>query len=228
MVSLDSVVAEALTVIGASGDDEVARLLARQWAWRACVDMPVTEDSIKVSRVYPKNLLLKKPSDMQKFLEIALYDVNGNFIPHEFHGGKTRIYPNIDSVRTTSTNTDGTTTTHYFPVDLSEDIHNFVLGTNATAVAYADVRYFSYPIDNSGMPLIREDDVLTCVYFIRFMWSLRKNDNRGEIQQNELLYKQEADRARAKRKAADLSQDKAKSIAATMNRMIPNFNRSRF
>jgi hypothetical protein len=217
MVEFDSVVSEALLVIGASGDE--ARLFAQQMVWRAVTDFPVSEDNIKVCRIYQKNLILKKPQDMQQYIEMALYDANGCYIPHVFHAGKKRIYPDtrlyvLDPA--------------CIPVDISEDTSSFYLGTNGTDVEYAEVRYFSYPLDSKGMPMIREEDVLTCMYFVRFMWSLRKSDNRSEIQQNELLYKQEADRARARRKMADISNDKAKTIAKVLNRMIPNFNRSRF
>lgn len=227
MVSLDSVVSEALLIIGASGDDEVARPFAQQAAWRAISDFPVSEEDIKVCTITAKNLMLKKPEDMHQFLEVALYDANGCFIPHVFHAGKKRIYPNTESYSYTVT-TDTGDVTYHLPVDLSEDRTSFFIGTNGTNVSYAQVRYFAWPMDSSGYPMIREEEVLTCMYFIRFMWSLRKNENQSEIQQNERLYKIESDRCRARRKAADLSQDKIKTILASMNKMIPNFNRSRF
>lgn len=231
-VDFDGVLAEAISVIGASGDDEVAKNFGRQWIWRCVTDFPVSEDNIKVCRIDVKNLLLKKPSEMQRFLEVALYDVNDNFIPHVFHTGQKRIYPNVESysynVVLNEGEDDEETVTYTAPVDLSEDRNSFVLGTNGSNVSYAQVRYFAYPLDNNGLPMIREEEVLACVYFVRFMWSLRKNDNQSEIRNNELLYKQEADRVRAKRKSMDFSNEKRKQIAASLNRMLPNFNRSRF
>lgn len=225
-VPLESVVAEAISVIGVGSDEETMKNFARQWIWRAAIDLPVTEDNIKVCTILVKNMMMKKPDDMRRFMEIALFDSAGEYIPHVFHAGKKRIYPDTRIFPAAVINTSNDPVC--VPVDLSEDEYAFYLGTNGSAVYQGVVRYFAYPLDSSGMPMIREDDVLTCVYFVKFMASLRKNDNRSEIQQNELLYKQEADRARAKRKASDLSVDKMKTIAAAFNRMIPSFNRSKF
>jgi hypothetical protein len=225
-VSLDSVVAEAMGVVGDGNDEQALKLLARQWVWRAVLKLPITEDNIKVCEITPKNLIIKKPSDMRCSMEIALYDSSGGFLKHAFHGGKKRIFPD-NRLFPAANGSDGTPT-NCVPVDISEDEHGFYLGTNGENVAKAKVRYFAYPLDNEGMPLIREDDVLACVYFVRFQASLKKNDNRSAIAQNKDLSDQEFDITRAKRKSLSLSEDKKKTISATMNRMIPNFNRSTF
>jgi len=223
-VTLDEVVSEAMGIVGNGNDSEALKNLARQWVWRAVLKLPITEDNIKVCKITPKNLIMHRPDDMRKHLEIALYDSNNCFIAHTYHTGKSRIYPDT-RIAPAATNND---CPPCVPVDLSSDEHGFYLGTNGEDVAYAKVRYFSYPLDNKGMPLIREDDVLTCVYFVRLQASLRKNDNRSEIDQNRSFYDQEADLQRARRKSMASSNDDKKTIAATMNRMIPNFSRSQF
>lgn len=226
--SLDAVVAEAISVIGLSGDDELAKNFCRQWVWRAASTFPVTDDMIEVCSVDMKNLIIKKPTNCKKALDVALYDANDNYIPHKFHAGKKRIYPDTEQYGYTLT-VDGEESTYYMPVDLSEDDKAYYVGTTGEGiVSYAKIRFFSYPLDKDGMPLIREEDVLTCVYFCRFMWSLRKNENQSEIRQNEIMYKQESDIARARRKSADISNETRKEIAKSLNRMLPNFNRSRY
>lgn len=224
-VDLNSVVAEAISVVGNGIDDELMKNFARQWIWRAVMDLPVTEDNIKVCEISAKNFTLKKPDDMRKFLELGLYDSSDGYIPHVFHAGKKRIYPDT---RIFPTELSSANIAYRPSVDVSEDQYAFYIGSNGPDVSYCKVRYFAYPLDKNGMPLIREDDVMTCVYFVRFMASLRRNENRSEIQQNELLYKAEADRARAKRKSQDLSADKMKTISGVLNRMIPSFNKSSF
>jgi len=57
-VTLDSVVAEAISILGLSGDDDLAKNFCRQWIWRFVVDLPITDDAIKVTKVYPKNLII--------------------------------------------------------------------------------------------------------------------------------------------------------------------------
>jgi hypothetical protein len=213
-VPINEVVAEAISVVGVTSDDpETLKAFARQWIWRAVQDLPVTEDNIKVCSIDVKNLMMKKPEDMRRFLDIALYDENDCYIPHTFYTGKKRIFPEPTDCQ---------------PVDLSEDPYAFILGTNGDNVAYGKVRYFAYPIDSDGYPMIREEDVLTCVYYVRLCASMRKNDNRSEIDQNRQMYMREADRARAKRKSMNMSEDKLKTVAKIMNRMIPLFNRSIF
>lgn len=215
-VTLESVVAEAIATLGLSGDDGLAKNFCRTFIWRFVVDLPITDDAIKVAKIYPKNLILKKPSDMRRGLDVALYDASGCFIPHVYHNGKKRIYPNPEVY----TNSGG--------VDLSEDSNAYYLGTNGTHVAWAEVRYFGYPLDSAGMPMIREEAVEAATLFCRYKWSLRKNENQSEIANNERMFKMEADRCRARMKSLDMSEETRKAIADSMTRMIPNFNRSRY
>jgi hypothetical protein len=222
-VPLNEVVSEAIAVVGAGQDDEVLKALARQWCWRAIIDLPVTEDNMKVCRIDVKNLIMAKPKDMRRFAEIALYDEAGCYIPHIFHSGKKRIYPDA-RIFPSAVNDENNPVV--VPADLSEDPYAFYLGTNGSTVAYGMVRYYAYPVDKDDMPLIPEEAVQMCVYFVRFSASLRKNENRSEIQQNELLYKQEADRVRARYKSSHT--DNQKTIGMLFNRMIPNFSRSEF
>lgn len=223
-VSLDSVVDEAMLVVGKDNENELLKNIARQWVWRAMQDFPVTEDEIKVCRLYPKNLMFKKPDDMRQHLELALFDSAGNFIPSVYHAGKKRIYPDM---RVLTTISDGEVPV-YAPVDYSADQFSFILGSNGTSVAYADVRYYAYPIDSKGLPMIDENAVQTLIYYIRFNASMRNNENQSQIQLNREMYQVEADRYRAKKKAATLNNDERKKIAAIRNRMLPNFNRSQF
>lgn len=222
-VPLNEVVNEAIASVGRGSDDETLKALGRQWVWRAIIDLPVTEDNIKVCRIDAKNLVMKKPSDMRRFIEIALYDSTGCYIPHVFHSGKKRIYPDT-RIFPSSVNDENNPV--IVPADLSEDPYGFYLGTNGSTVAYGMVRYFAYPVDKDGMPLIPEEAVQMCVYFVAFSASRRRNENRSEIQQNELLYKQEADRVRARYKSSH--NDNQKTIGQIFNRMIPDFNRSAF
>ena len=223
-VTLDSVVNEAIATLGLSGDDDLAKNFCRTFVWRFVVDLPITDDAIKVSKVYPKNLIIKKPPEMRRALDVALYDSSDCLIPHIFHSGKQRTYPNIEELA--YTNSDGDVV--YTGIDLSEDGQAYYLGTNGTPVSYALLRYFAYPLDSSGQPMIREEAVEAATLFCRYKWSLRKNENQSEIANNRLMYQQESDRCRARLKSFDMSEETRKEIAATLNRMLPNFNRSRF
>lgn len=231
-VTFDEVVSEAISIIGASGDDEVAKNFARQFIWRGLQKLGSSDDQLEVSRVDAKNLLIKKPK-MKRFDAIALYDASDNLIPHVFHsGGGKRIYPDVESysykVVTDAGTADEETTTYYLPVDLSENRQSFVIGTNGTQVAYALIRYWGYPVDSAGEPLIQECEVEALTLYVRYKWSQRKNENQSEIQANKLAWMEAADWTIAHKKSVDNHGEKKKQQAALLNRMIPNFNRGRY
>jgi hypothetical protein len=227
--NIDEVVAEAMLVT--SNVTDADRLIARQWVGSAMEFLGMSEDEIEVCEIIPKNLLARKPDNCRKLIDIACYDEAGNYIPHVFHAGKKRIYPNTNVlVATTTTNSDGESETRvtYTAVDVSEDRFNIVLGTNASDVYKIKIRYFSYPIDADGLPMIRSDEKQAIIYFIRFCKALKDDENQGKIAQDEMRWMREADRVKASKKMADVTNDKAKTMASILNRMIPNFNRSKF
>jgi hypothetical protein len=227
-IEFDEVVAESMLIIG-GGDDEVAQNFAKTFIWRGLQKLGSTDDTIEVCKVTAKNFLLIKPKNMKRLDEMALFDSNDCFIPHVFHAGVSRIYPNTESYRYSYTNDDGTTTTELcVPVDLSENKTAYVLGSNGNRVAYAYLRYYPYPMDTSGNPLIREDEVEALTAYVRYKWSQRKNENQSEIAQNLSEWLRLADYCRAEKKASDFTNEVKKSIASQWQRMIPNFNRSRF
>lgn len=231
LVEFEEVIAEAVAVLGYPEDEEVAKNFARQWAWRALTYLGTSDDTIQVAEVQVKNLLIKKPK-MKRFLEIALFDSEDNFIPHIFHQGNTRMYPNnevysYDVVLNENTDQEETVT-YYTPVDLSENETSFVLGTNGTEVSYALIRYYPYPLDANNLPQIREEEVDAIVAYVRYRWSQRRNENQSEIQANKIAWMESSDYCKAAKKASDFSNEVRKKIAATFNRMVPNHNRSRF
>lgn len=89
-VGIDEVVSLARTFIGTS--DESDEPLFRQWVWEALQDVGISEDSIEVCTLKPKNLIARKPDNCKMLIDLALYDANGNQFYHVFHSGKKRIY----------------------------------------------------------------------------------------------------------------------------------------
>lgn len=220
-VTLDETVALARTTIATA--DEFDEVLMRQWVWEGLQDVGISEDSIEVCTLKPKNLIARKPENCRSLIDIALYDVNGNYFQHAFRSGKKRIYPNTNLPLIIENSTGyciGPV------VDVSDDRDSIILGTNGADVASIMVRYFSYPIDKNGLPMIREDEKMALVYFVRFMWSLRKNDNRSEIEQNRSMWMLESDRARARKK--QITNEQVKTIVKRWMSLIPSTNFTRF
>src|SRR5690606_5121205 len=224
-VDYDEVLAEAIATIGASGDDELAKNFARQWIWRGLQKLGTSDDQLTVVKVFAKNLLIKKPTNMRRLDEIALYDSNDCFIPHIFHSGTKRIYPNTEQY---ILNEDTDSEVIYGPVDLSENKNSFVLGTNGKDVSYAMIRYWSVPLDENGDPLIQECEVEALTLYVRYRWSQRKNENQSEIRENKIAWMEAADWTVAHKKSLDNHGEAKKRQAADLNRFVGNYNRSRF
>jgi hypothetical protein len=227
-VEFEEVVSESIATIGAAGNDEIAKQYCRQWLYRGLMQLGTTDDTIEVCKVDAKNLLIKKPKNLKKLLEIALYDANDCFLPHTYRSGNKRIYPETGGYTYTVNEGTDEEVTYTLPVDLSENRTSYVIGTNGTMVSYGMLRYYPYPLDQNGIPLIREDEVEALTLYCRLKWSMRRNENQSEIGQNRLAWQQAADICRAAKKSADMSNETRKAMASDFNRMLPNFNRSRF
>ncbi|HYG02051.1 MAG TPA: hypothetical protein VD927_06365 [Chryseosolibacter sp.] len=228
IAEFEEVIAEAVSTLGYLEDEEIAKNFARQWVYGAKKKLATSDQSIKVCEVPAKALLIKKPTDMKQLIEIALFDSASNFIPHAFHTGNSRIYPNVDQYSYTTAQGTDEETTYYLPVDLSETDTSFTLGTNATEVSYALIRYYPLPIDKDNIPVVYDHEVDAVCAYVRWKWSQRKNQNQSEIRQNKLDFMHECDWAIGKTKSLDFSNEVRKRIAMNFNRQIPNYNRSQF
>lgn len=224
---LNSVIAEAISIT--PDTDAADWAVARQWAVTAMMQLGTSEDEIEVCRIDAKNLVLMKPKDMRQCIEMALYDSSDCYIPHVFHAGKKRIYPDnryFPTATNTSTTNNNTQYLYLYPVDVSEDQQAFYLGTNATQVSYAMVRYYAYPLDENGLPMIRQDEKFAIMCYIRWAKSAKRNENQGEIAGNWMMWAAQHDRARAMKKK--ITVDKGKTISREWMRLLPSFNYSKF
>lgn len=216
-ITIDTLIARAQTTIPNS--DSMDKNIWREWVWMGLQDLGISDEDVKTIVIYPKEGLAKKPEDMRSVIDIALYDATGNMLKHKFRTGGKRIYEDrrIDDVY------------GEIPVDVSEDRYNIILGTNGNNVHEILVRYFSYPIDPATkLPLIREDETMALIYFIRFMWAMRKDDNRSEIAEKQRMWYMESDRAKARKKMESVSPEKAKAIMRNWMRLIPSYNMEQF
>jgi hypothetical protein len=224
-VDLDSAVAEALQyVANASPEDEA---ICRQFAWRALIQFGSGEDEIDTAIIKIKNLIAKKPANCRDVIELACYDSAGNLLPHTFRTGKKRIYPNSEYLAV-STQSDGAELVYWQSVDISEDRYNIIIGTNGVEVSEIHLRYYSYPLDTKGQPMIREEEMMAIILYIRYALSMRRNDNRSEIEQNKMSWFHEFDRVKAAKKSRGLNNDKRKLISRNWMKMLPSFNTSKF
>ena len=184
-VSVDEAVATAMTLLPENA--ALNEVLARQWSYMALRNIGPTSHWFDECELYPNdNLILKKPIDMWKAIDIALFTSTGVEVNFVYRGLGKRIHR------------EGDLDLQNIPyVDLSEDNHAFYLGSNGTSVAKAKLKYWQLPIDNDGLPKIPEGQILAIAFFIRWMWSIRQNENQSDRQISEQNYKMERNKARS-------------------------------
>lgn len=192
-VSLDEITAYVMSIVGTATDED--RNLFRTWAATAMISIGPNTTWVKVCDLYPEEGSFKKPSDMHSAIDVALYNSAGCELRYAFHPDSVeRIHVDRFAVHNVSVQQSVTNQVH-----LSEDPFYFNFSTGCD-VALMKLRYFATPTDKYGNLLIPEMYMLPLAYFCRFMWSLRKNDNRSEIDQNQDMWLREKDRIKGRMK----------------------------
>lgn len=218
-VPLKEVTALAQTVVKEADDRD--RNIWGAWVYQALLQLGVSDEEIKVMEIEPEEGVAILPPDCKHIIEVSLFDSAGCQLRHSFRGGKQRIFRDTRIAPVATTGTDDIN--QFVPVDVSANATNIYLGTNGENVSKIELRYFAYPVDESGDLLIRDEDMMACVHFIRYMQGLRNDDNRSKIAQDEQTWKIEADRSRARKKMTSMSPDKARSLMTSLVSLLPNF-----
>lgn len=223
-LSIDNVVAFSKTIVKSANN--VDTNLWKDWIYQSLLYYGIGDDEIDVAELTPKDLLAPIPQECRVILELSLFDSGGNQLSHKYRGGKQRIYTDA---RLSTTSVGGSSNLNdYVPVDVSSDAYNIVLGTNGSNVAKILIRYFKYPLDENGAPLIREEEQMGCALFVKYMMALREDENQSKISAAELRWKLEADRLKADKKTKSMSEEKAKQVLNHMLRLIPSFDKNQF
>jgi hypothetical protein len=218
-VPISEVTAFAQTIIKSA--DNMDRNIWKYWVYLALLNLGISDDDVKVCTLHPKEYAAGLPPDCRQIIEVSLFDANGNPLPHTFRAGKQRIYNDRRILREASTSE--TTINDLVPVDVSNDATHIHLGTNGSQVEHIVIRYFAYPLDQNGEPMVAQEDVMACAYFIRYMTALREDDNRSKIEQDKMDWFREADRSRARKKMSSMAPDKAKTLMNQLMSRVPNF-----
>lgn len=170
-VDIDEITATALSVIADASETD--RLYFRQWVYLGLKDIGPTTSDVKTAKIKQKDGFIKKPTNATSIIDIALYDLACRELRYKFQGKGRRIHER----RSKNWSNDS-----FEPLDLSEEGSFFVVGTRGQElVDYAEMTYFSLPLDTSGLPKIPAHYILALVQFIRYMYSQRVNDGRLSV-----------------------------------------------
>ncbi len=187
---IDEAVAIAMTLL--PREISMDKAIARQWAYLGLRNIGPTQHWFEVCTLYPnENRIMKKPNDMWKAIDIALYDGSGANLRYAYRGLGRRIHASRNGLIERG---------EYFPsaqapIDLSENEHAYELGTNGDAVAYAVLKHWKLPIDIDGLPMIPEGLTLAVAFFIRWMWAIKMKEDKADRQLAEANYKTERAKA---------------------------------
>jgi len=218
-VPISEVTAFAQTII--KSGDNMDRNIWKYWTYLALLNLGISDDDIKVCTLHPKEFAAALPPDCRQIIEVSLFNSAGYQLAHTFRAGKQRIFTDR-RLREEASTTD-VTLNDLVPVDVSNDNTHIHLGSNGDSVEHIVVRYFAYPLDQNGDPMVAEEDVMACAYYIRYLTALREDDNRSKIEQDKMDWFREADRARARKKMNSMTPDKAKTLMNQLMSRVPNF-----
>lgn len=224
-VDINHVVSFAKTIVKTANNADSN--VWKDWVYTgALLHLGVSDTEIAVAELRPNNYIAPLPEHCRSILALSLFDSAGNELKHKYRAGKQRIYQDSRLANTaigTKTNVNDAV-----PVDVSSDAYNLILGTNGDIVDKILIRYFRYPLDEHGEPLIREEDVYACALFIKLMQAMRDNGNRSEIGQYDGMWKQAADKAKADKRMASLTPEVAKTVVKSLRRLIPDYSLRQF
>jgi len=213
-VPASDVIATAKSVL--EGADTIDRAFFHQWVYLGLKELGPNMSWFGEATIYPVEYSLRKPADLYSTIDISLYDNQDKEIRFVYRGKGSRIHESDSELIN-----DGTYAPSLgAPVDLSEDIYYYNLGSSegAQRVSYAKIKYFRMPVDENGDLMVPESDVFPLTLFLRYMWYMRKDDKQG-ISMAHPVWIAARNEARTAHKIPDMLL--AGEIARTFNSMIP-------
>lgn len=206
-VPLSEITALATSIISTATDED--RNLFNTWCYEGIKSMGPNSTWIRVCDLEIEEGSFRKPSDMHTPIDIALYNSSGCEVPYTYHPDSAeRIHVSRYDIHNVTVQETATNWVH-----ISDDPYYFNLGSDHCGVVLMKLRYFATPTDKYGNLLIPDIYTLPLAYFCRFMWSLRKNDNRSEIDQNQDMWLREKDRVKGRMKTPSALEMEAISAA---------------
>jgi hypothetical protein len=205
MMSIDEVVANAMTVIP-EADDHI-RLIARQWAYNALREIGPSKYHIKVEEIEPEDLAIKKPCDFVYGLDISFFR-GDNEVLADYEPGRARIHKDVRLGE------------QY--LQFTEDVNYYYISDSSEYPGITKVwlRYYATPVDKNGDPMFDDDFLPAIEAFIKFKMAYRNSSQDWPMHRE--VWKMELRRAKAKAKMPDELQ--MNKIATRWMSMIDKFN----
>ncbi len=214
-LDIDEVIANASTVI--KGMNSELELLARQWVWLALRKIGPSFNDIDVIDIEVIDKTIQKPIDCISVIDLALYDGSGIELGYRYNkGGSSRTHRKQDVNQLLNIYEDP----HF--IHISDD-----LNSQGLYPTVCRLRYYKFPLDDCGMPLVPEIHLFPIMMFIKWMYEMRENPNNSfSVASARNDFMQALDVARTNNKSVTPIQ--AKEIARTWKSMLPNPNFNKY
>ena len=222
-ITMNEVVANSATLI--EDTDPKNRNLFRQWTYLGERQLGFSGLHIKPVQIEVDNLTIKKPNDYASGIDLALFDVSDNEYKYHFQGNRKRIHNEWTIANSSTSSSLGFARTDT-EIGVSEDPYYFYLDSTGESITYANINYYSYPIDDDGDMMIPEHHMFALMNFNYWMWERRKKENQSSIAQAKADWLMEQTKAKAKNKVPSMLE--GKDIARMHNSMIDKIFYNKF
>lgn len=212
-VTMDQVVANSATLI--QDTDPKNRNIFKQWTYLAERQLGFSGEHVAAKKIYIDNLTIKKPLEYAVGIDLAIFDASDQEYKYHFRGWNKRIH-NESSLVYAGTNSS--LSASVYEIGISEDPFYFYLDSTGSNISYANLKYYSYPIDERGDMLIPEHHLYAIMQFNYWMWQKRKGDNQAAIGMAKDDWKSARVEAKANNKIPSMLE--GRDIARMHNSMI--------
>ena len=214
-LDIDEVIANASTII--KGMNSELELLARQWVWLAIRKIGPSFNDIEVADIDIIDKTITKPIDCISVIDLALYSDDGSELGYRYNkGGSTRTHRKEDVNALLNIYEDP----HF--IHISDEFNS-----SFTSPVLCRLRYYKFPLDSCGMPLVPEIHLFPVMMFIKWMYEMRENPNNSysvSAARNDFMSALDV----AKTMNKSVTPIQAKEIARTWKSMLPNPNFNKY
>ncbi len=217
-INLDEAVANAATILPDGKVDPRMRNLFRQWVYLGERQLGFSGLHEKVKADIPaENLSITKPVDYAIGIDMALFDSNGSEYLWHYQAYSERIHV-ASTFLLNPAGVASSSVRYKTKVGVGETPYAFKLDTYGEDITTANLRYYSYPVDDSGDLLIPEHHLFALMFFIRWMFYTREGKDKSMIAESRQQWEIEKVKAKTKNKMPSMIE--GRNLARHHNSLI--------
>ena len=212
--------------------DSRDEIVFTEWAYDALREIGPGPEDIEIKCVSVDDLCFEKPCNLMQLIDLQLVGAQGEIFYYQFSQNRILDSELSNTRATPEVNNSSRIGTRYIVV--SEQDKSFILSSNASAVAKAEMSYFTFPVDEEGNMKIRENLKLPIIAYIEYQFYTRERHKlrrKGNfVTMNEIQFYKDnwiGKLRQAKGRQKMPNAVSAETIARKWNTLIPNWKDSK-